>query len=150
MKQIEFFRMKELRGVYFTGGSNSNGATPLEEKKDLNEEMMVENNNTEIINKNLKNQQPQLHKEMFWETFSNTRLISFNTDLIDFNFVHSGTVSEPQILKVNNNSNQDMKVKFIYDKPVNLNNLIKSLNIFHSENTIFFTIPEEKIISANF
>ena len=85
---------------------------------------------------------------MFWEINSNTRLISFDTDLIDFNFVQSGHVSEPQILKVNNNSNQDMKVKFIYDKPINLNNLIKSLNIFKSVNTIFFTIPEEKIIPA--
>jgi len=156
MKQIEFFRMKELRGVYFTDNKKKldmydklNEGISQEEKKDLNDEMVIENNNTEIINKNLKSQQPQLHKEMFWETFSNTRLISFNTDLIDFNFVQSGTVSEPQILKVNNNSNQDMKVKFIYDKPINLNNLIKSLNIFHSENTIFFTIPEEKIIPAN-
>ena len=156
MKQIEFFRMKELQGVYFSDSKKKleiyealNKGTPQEEKKDLNEEMLIENNKTEIISKNIKNQQPQLHKEMFWETFSNTRLISFNTDLIDFNFVQSGTVSEPQILKVNNNSNEDMKVKFIYDKPINLNNLIKSLNIFHSENTIFFTIPEENIIPAN-
>ena len=154
MKQIEIFRMKELKGVYFSNTDKKKleiyESLNEEEKKDLNGEMMIEKNtNTEIINKKISNQQPQLHKEMFWEAFSNTRLISFNTDLIDFNFVHSGTVSEPQILTVNNNSNEDMKVKFIYDKPVNLNNLIKSLNIFNSENTIFFTIPEEKIIPAN-
>ena len=154
MKQIEIFRMKELKGVYFSNTDKKKleiyESLNEEEKKDLNGEINIENNtNTEIVNKKISNQQPQLHKEMFWEAFSNTRLISFNTDLIDFNFVHSGTVSEPQILTVNNNSNEDMKVKFIYDKPVNLNNLIKSLNIFNSENTIFFTIPEEKIIPAN-
>ena len=34
-------------------------------------------------------------------------------------------------LKAFNNSNEDMKVKFIYNKPINLNNLLKSLNIFN-------------------
>ena len=155
MKQIEYFRFKELKGIYFnddkkklelyeslTEFNNNN-----EEKKDTLENNKT-NNDNEISKINIRNQQPQLHKEMFWEINSNTRLISFDTDLIDFNFVQSGHVSEPQILKVNNNSNQDMKVKFIYDKPINLNNLIKSLNIFKSVNTIFFTIPEEKIIPA--
>jgi len=41
-----------------------------------------------------------------------------------------------------------MKVKFIFEKPINLNNLIKSVNIFNSESTIFFTQPEEKIIPS--
>ena len=114
MKQIEIFRMKELKGVYFSNTDKKKleiyESLNEEEKKDLNGEMMIEKNtNTEIINKKISNQQPQLHKEMFWEAFSNTRLISFNTDLIDFNFVHSGTVSEPQILTVNNNSNEDMR-----------------------------------------
>ena len=151
MKKIEFFRLKELKGIYFSDEkkklelyeslnalSNKNN-NALEEKKELIDEN---------IKFNIREQQKQLHKEMFWETISNTRLISFDTDLIDFNFTENRRVSEPQFLKVFNNSNEDMKVKFIYNKPINLNNLLKSLNIFNSENTIFFTIPEEKIIPA--
>ena len=144
MKQIEYFRLKELKGLFFN---------TVDKRVELFDKLNYSEKNIEddLVNYNsgniqINNQQPQLHKEMFWETFSNTRLISFDTDLIDFNFVQSGTVSEPYILKVNNNSNEDMKVKFIFDKPINLNNLIKSLNIFNSETTIFFTQPEEKII----
>ena len=156
LKKIEFFRLKEIKGIYFSDDKkklelyeslnalNNNNST-IEEKKVLNDEVNLENNYSKI---NSKSQQSQLHKEMFWESNSETRLISFDTDLIDFNFVQSGTVSEPQILKVNNNSNEDMIVKFIYDKPINLNNLLKSLNIFNSQNTIFFTTPEEQIIPA--
>ena len=160
MKKIEYFRLKELKGIYFSDdkkklelyeslNASSSNKNILEEKKDINEGMILDNNNeSESIKSNIKTQQPQLHKEMFWETSSDKRLISFDLDLIDFNFVQKGNVSEPQLLKVNNNSNEDMKVKFIYDKPINLNNLVKSLNIFNSENTIFFTTPEEKIIPA--
>ena len=146
MRQIEIFRLKELKGLFFN---------TIDKKVELFDKLNNEKNNLvdDLINDNngnikMNNQQPQLHKEMFWETFSNTRIISFDTDLIDFNFVQSGTVSEPYILKVNNNSNEDMKIKFIFDKPINLNNLIKSINIFNSENTIFFTQPEERIIPS--
>ena len=145
MKQIEYFRLKELKGLFFNSADKKIEMFDklTNNEKNIDEELFNNNGNIQI-----NNQQPQLHKEMFWETFSNTRLISFDTDLIDFNFVQSGTVSEPYILKVNNNSNEDMKVKFIYEKPINLNNLIKSLNIFNSESTIFFTQPEEKIIPS--
>ena len=153
MKQIELFRLKELKGLFF---NTIDKKVELFDKlnnteKNITEELVNDNNGNTGNNGNngnaaINSQQPQLHKEMFWETFSNTRIISFDTDLIDFNFVQSGTVSEPYILKVNNNSNEDMKIKFIFDKPINLNNLIKSINIFNSENTIFFTQPEEKII----
>ena len=154
MKKIEFFRLKELKGIYFSDDKKKldlyeslnagNNNSILEEKKDA-----IENNKeSESMKTNITTQQPQLHKEMFWEKNSNTRLISFDIDLIDFNFVEKGKVSEPHILTVNNNSNEDMIIKFIYDKPINLNNLLKSLNIFNSVNTIFFTVPEEKIIKA--
>ena len=146
MKQIDYFRLKELKGLYF---NTVDKKVELFDKLNNSDKCLTEDLVNDINdNVNINNQQPQLHKEMFWETFSNTRLISFDNDLIDFNFVQSGTVSEPYILKVNNNSNEDMKVKFIFDKPINLNNLIKSLNIFNSENTIFFTQPEEKIIQS--
>jgi hypothetical protein len=146
MKQIELFRLKELKGLFF---NTIDKKVELFDKLNNTEKNITDELINDIGNEsNINNQQPQLHKEMFWETFSNTRMISFDTDLIDFNFVQSGTVSEPYILKVNNNSNQDMKIKFIFDKPINLNNLIKSINIFNSENTIFFTQPEEKIIPS--
>ena len=155
MKQIELFRLKELKGLFF---NTIDKKVELFDKlnnteKNITEELVNDNNGNTGNNGNngnaaINSQQPQLHKEMFWESFSNTRMISFDTDLIDFNFVQSGTVSEPYILKVNNNSNEDMKIKFIFDKPINLNNLIKSINIFNSENTIFFTQPEEKIIPS--
>ena len=86
---------------------------------------------------------------MFWEPNSSTRLISFETDFIDFNYMKVGSVSEPYILKVHNNSNEDMRVKFIFEKPINLDNLIQTINIFHSEDTVFFTQPEEQIIPKN-
>ena len=145
--QIEMFRYKELKGIFFNKNGNNN---KLEMFDKLNKTFSInsETENIEDIKRanDINSKQPQLHKEMFWETFSPTRLISFDTDLIDFNYMQVGSVSEPYILKVNNNSNEDMNVKFIFEKPINLNNLIQTINIFHSENTVFFTQPEEQII----
>ena len=147
--QIEMFRYKELKGVFFA--NQNNNINKLEMFDKLNKTYSInsyESENKEDIKRvnDLNSKQPQLHKEMFWETFSPTRLISFDTDLIDFNYMKVGSVSEPYILKVNNNSNEDMNVKFIFEKPINLSNLIQTINIFHSENTVFFTQPEEQII----
>ena len=108
MKQIEYFRLKELKGLFF---NTVDKKIELFEKlknsdKNLTDDLINEINGNENIN--IISQQLQLYKEMFWETFSNSRLISFDNDLIDFNFVQSGTVSEPYILKVNNNSNEDI------------------------------------------
>ncbi len=148
--QIEMFRYKELKGVFFNN-KNSNKKNKLETFDKLNKTFSInsiDSDNLEDVKKlnEINSHQPQLHKEMFWEVFSPTRLISFETDLIDFNYMQVGSVSEPYILKVNNNSNEDMKVKFIFEKPINLSNLIQTINIFHSENTVFFTQPEEQII----
>ena len=157
--KIEMFRYKELKGIYFSkdknikkmklfdGFNKSNKTVSQYSQENDNNNI----NNMEIVDdfkeiNKINMKQPQLHKEMFWESNSPNRLISFDTDFIDFNFMGCGDVSEPYILKVNNNSNQDMNVKFIFDKPINLNNLIQTINIFHSENTIFFTQPEEQII----
>ena len=146
--QIEMFRYKELKGFFF---NNNNNKSKLDMFDKTNKNFSINSNesdNKEDIKRAnvLNSQQTQLHKEMFWEPYSPTRLISFDTDLIDFNYMQDGSVSEPYILKVNNNSNEDMNVKFIFDKPINLNNLIQTINIFHSENTVFFTQPEEQII----
>jgi hypothetical protein len=159
MKSIEHFRKKQLKGIFFNDINNLNkkkleffeSMNAIKDNKDFEEKKeLIEglNNDNDIENLNKDKIHHILHKEMFWESGSKTRLISFDNDLIDFNFVQSGVVSEAQILKVTNNSNSDMKVKFIYDKPINLNNLIKSLNIFNSTNTIFFTVPEEQIIPS--
>ena len=156
--QIEMFRYKELKGIFFsnTNYKNNNDMSSVDKNKlemfdKLNRTYSInsiESENIEDIKKynDINSQQPQLHKEMFWETYSPKRLISFDTDLIDFNYMQVGSVSEPFILKVNNNSNEDMNVKFIIEKPINLSNLIQTVNIFHSENTVFFTQPEEQII----
>ena len=152
--KIELFRYKELKGVYFSRDLKINKIKTFEGFNKTNKSISQysqDNDSLEIIDdfkdiNKINMKQPQLHKEMFWESNSPTRLISFETDFIDFNFMNAGGVSEPYILKVNNNSNKDMKVKFIYDKPINLNNLIQTINIFHSENTVFFTQPEEQII----
>ena len=148
--QIEMFRYKELKGM-FLNNNNNNNKNKLDMFDKLNKTFSVNSIDSENIEdlkkKNeINSKQPQLHKEMFWEVFSPTRLISFETDLIDFNYMQVGSVSEPYILKVNNNSNEDMNVKFIFEKPINLSNLIQTINIFHSENTVFFTQPEEQII----
>jgi len=152
--KIELFRYKELKGVYFSRDAKINKIKRFDSLNKTNKTLSQfshESDNIEVIDdfkeiNKLNMKQPQLHKEMFWESNSPTRLISFDTDFIDFNFMNAGGVSEPFILKVNNNSNQDMNVKFIFDKPINLNNLIQTINIFHSENTVFFTQPEEQII----
>ena len=151
-KQIEMFRYKELKGFFFENKNNKQ--SKIEEFDKLNKTISVNSKDSDNIENflnlnDLDSQQTQLHKEMFWEPYSKTRLISFETDFIDFNYMEVGSVSEPYILKVNNNSNEDMNVKFIFEKPINLNNLIQTINIFHSENTVFFTQPEEQIIPKN-
>ena len=156
--KIELFRYKEFKGIYLSKDNNKNKKIKIfdglnKSNKTLSQysQEIDNNNNMEIVDdfkeiNKINMKQPQLHKEMFWESNSSNRLISFETDFIDFNFMSAGGVSEPYILKVNNNSNQDMNVKFIFDKPINLNNLIQTINIFHSENTVFFTQPEEQVI----
>ena len=150
--QIELFRYKELKGYFFNTNNKASKIDTYDKlNNSFNSNLNEFDNNFEDIKKisDLNSHQTQLHKEMFWEPNSKTRLISFETDFIDFNYMKVGSVSEPYILKVNNNSNEDMKVKFIFEKPINLNNLIQTINIFHSEDTVFFTQPEEQIIPKN-
>ena len=132
-KQIEMFRYKLLQGFY-TGNNN------IKKKKTV--EFNNENNNE----MNEINNQLQLHKELFWENTNNNRIISVDTEFIDFNYIECGTCSEPFIINVNNNSTENVKVKWINDKPVILSNLVKSINIFNVESTVFFIQPEEELI----
>ena len=65
-----------------------------------------ENNNNNNENNSLTgmNNQLQLHKELFRENTNSNRIISVDTEFIDFNYIESGTCSEPYIINVNNNS----------------------------------------------
>ena len=147
--KIEMFRYKELKGIFFNNNNiNKNKLEMFDKLNKTYSLKSIDSENKDDIKRanDINSKQPQLHKEMFWEPYSSTRLISFDTDLIDFNYMKVGSVSEPYILKVNNNSNEDMNVKFIFEKPINLSNLIETVNIFGSEKTVFFTQPEEKII----
>lgn len=109
--------------------------------------------------------QLQLHKELFWENTSNTRIIHSNTELLDFRFVENGRVSEPNIVTIYNTSNEKVKLKWQLNKPPvnkNSNNLIKdeanakeikdksssSSNNFNFNDVIIIT-PEEAIINRN-
>ncbi len=109
-----------------------------------------ENNNNNNENNSLTgmNNQLQLHKELFRENTNSNRIISVDTEFIDFNYIESGTCSEPYIINVNNNSNENVKVKWLNDKPVILSNLGKSINIYNVDSTIFFIQPEEELIPA--
>jgi hypothetical protein len=91
--------------------------------------------------------QPQLHKELFWEKNSDTRLFFFNTDMIDFRYVEFGKLSEPFVLTLYNNSSEKMKIKWILEKPINTSNLTKNNNLFNSEGSIFIITPEEAVIN---
>jgi len=141
-KQIDMFRFKLLQGFY-TGNKKKT-------KNNSFNNTISENNNNNNENNALTdmNNQLQLHKELFWENTNSNRIISVDTEFIDFNYIESGTCSEPYVINVNNNSNENVKVKWLNDKPVILSNLVKSINIFNVDSTIFFIQPEEELIPA--
>lgn len=57
-----------------------------------------------------------LHKELFWEATSSTRLLYTNTtDIIDFRYVEFERRSEPFVITVINNSNEKMLMKWVLD-----------------------------------
>ena len=87
-----------------------------------------------------------LYKELFWEYTSSTRLISYDIDNIDFGLVTFGKCSEPKQLIVYNNSNINIKVKWIMKKQLNLTHFGHNSNKFDSN--IFFVKPEESIIHS--
>ena len=87
-----------------------------------------------------------LYKELFWEYTSSSRLISFDIDNIDFGLVNYGKCSEPKQLIVYNNSNINIKVKWIMKKQLNLTHFGHNSNKF--DTNIFFVKPEESIIHS--
>ena len=91
--------------------------------------------------------QTQLHKELFWENTSNTRIISSNVDMIDFRYCENGKLSEPFNLNIYNNTNEKVKIKWLLNKPILTSNLTKFYNLFNLENIIFIVNPEEAVIN---
>ena len=143
-KFIDIFRYKILNGIYFEKNlSNINEGEFIEKVTrslatktgSINSELTLESTN-----------QIQLHKELFWETTSNSRIISFDTEHIDFRFVENGHTSEPYILRLKNNTNERVKVKWILEKPINTSNLVTTNNLFNYDECIFIIQPEETII----
>ena len=95
------------------------------------------------------NIQLQLQKELLWETTSETRIISFSQEHIDFHYVGSGETSSPVVLTINNNTNMKINIKWILERPIIISNLIKTVNLFQNNDTIFIIQPEEVIINPH-
>ena len=151
-KFIDAFRNRLLTGEFFV--SNTKYKNPLinEELKSNNENIKIDAGNS--LSSLLKtesgsNIQLQLQKEILWETTSETRIISFSQEHIDFNYVNSGQTSSPFVLTVNNNTNMKINIKWILERPIIISNLIKTVNLFQNDDSIFIIQPEETIINPH-
>ena len=142
-KFIDIFRYKILNGLYFNADNAGSEA---------NENEFIEKITRSLVNKSGKDveyeytSQLQLHKELFWENTAKTRMISFDTEFIDFRFVNVGTSSEGYVVKLRNNTTENVEVKWILEKPINISNLIRSTNLFHYSDCVFIVQPEEFVI----
>lgn len=151
-KNIDIFRHKLKSGLYLASTCNSvkeldvtsylesvgrlNRRQSIKEKLDGLEEGFSE-----------VSSQVQLHKEMFWENISNTRLFYFNAEMIDFRFVEYGKVSEPFVLTVYNNSTVDIRLKWILERPIHTSNMTKNNNLWSDPKINFLVTPEEAILN---
>ncbi len=158
-KFIDTFRYKLLSGEFF-------GKKAIHNKNYLSDNLKEQeitlsnklNNNTNIkidANATLNNfqlesvSQLQLHKELLWEITSNTRIISFETEHIDFHYVKCNNTSEAYILRAKNNTNYNVKVKWILERPIITSNLVKTVNLFTYSDAIFIVQPEEIVFGPN-
>jgi len=147
-KQIDLFRYKLSKGFYLP---NAKGHSS--ESSKLSKSVAFKTNNDglnsgEDVLIDFTNP-TQLHKEMFWPLQSKSRLISFDIDYIDFNYIENGSCSDGISFHVFNNSNEKIKIKWIYEKPIIVSNLVKGFNIFNIPSTVFIIQPEEGIITPN-
>ena len=162
-KFVDTFRYKLLNGEFF-GKKNSklNKDYLPDELKDKENEFTLTNgklnNNTNIkidanatlTNLNLeKVSQLQLHKELLWEITSNTRIISLENEHIDFHFVACNNTSDAIVVRAKNNTNFKVKIKWILERPIITNNLVKTVNLFLYNEAIFIIQPEEIILGPN-
>ena len=167
-KYIDTFRYKLLIGEFFVNNNLKNQRAKtqglyLPEELKLNE-INYEKTKSNITN-NIKidagnslsslksdsgsNLQLQLQKEILWETTSDTRIINFSHEHIDFHYVGNGETSSPFALTVSNNSNNKINIKWILERPIIISNLIKTVNLFQNNESIFIIQPEEIIINAH-
>ena len=169
---IDTFRYKLLIGEFFSKTqkilSNSKIKSILPEELKFSEnslEKIAKNKNTSMSN-NLRidagnsgslssligsgsgeaYHQLQLQKEILWETTSNTRIINFSTEHLDFHYVGKGSTSQSYLLDVNNNTNMKVNIKWILERPIIISNLIKTVNLFENESSVFIIQPDEVVI----
>ena len=159
-KYIDTFRNRLLLGEFFSKNKNNkmlNSKTAvslLPEELKINEIEKTKSNikidaGNSLFNTDSGNIQLQLQKEILWETTSKTRLINFSCEHIDFNFVGNGETSSPFVLTVTNNSNMKINTKWILERPIIISNLIKTVNLFQNNDSIFIIQPEEIIINPH-
>ena len=151
-KFIENFRNRLLLGEFFVNNVKYKNPLMIEELKSNNENIKIDAGNS--ISSLLKTESGnnlllQLQKEILWETTSETRIISFSQEHVDFNYVNSGDTSSPFVLTVNNNSNMKINIKWILERPIIISNLIKTVNLFQNEESIFIVQPEEAILNPH-
>jgi len=151
-KFIDTFRNRLLYGEFFVSNIKYKNPLMTEELKTNNDNIKIDAGNS--LSSLLKtesgnNIQLQLQKEILWETTSETRIISFSVEHIDFNYVNSGETSSPFILTLNNNTNMKINIKWILERPIIISNLIKTVNLFQNEESIFIIQPEEIIINPH-
>ena len=159
-KYIDIFRNKLLFGEFFKNNiiTIKNLDEELSSKQNSKNKMSnlkIDAGNTTSISALMKSDntnsslQFHLQKEILWESTSNTRIISFSTEYIDFSYVEMGSTSQPFVLNVINNSNMKINIKWILQRPIIKSDLIKTVNLFQNENSIFIIQPEETIINSH-
>ena len=147
-KQIDLFRYKLSKGFYLPDNKDRTKETSKLSKSVVFKSNSKNFSESEDVLIDFTNP-TQLHKEMFWPITSKSRLISFDIDYRDFSYIEAGTCSEGYPIHVYNNSNEKIKIKWIYEKPIIISNLVKGFNIFNVESTVFIVQPEEGIITPN-
>ena len=145
---IDMFRYKILNGLYFpnsNNGDNNSSGSKNEFIEKITRSLASNKNGLDIPMESTN--QLQLHKELFWETTANTRIVSFDTEHIDFRFVENGRSSEAYVLRVRNNTTERVRVKWVLEKPINTSNLVSNNNLFNYNECVFVIQPEECTIN---
>ena len=152
-KFIDTFRNRLLCGEFFVNNIKYKNPLIEEEIKSNTENIKIDAGNSlsSLIKteSGISNIQLQLQREILWETTSETRIISFSQEHIDFHFVGVGETSSPASLTVNNNTNKKINLKWILERPIIISNLIKTVNLFQNDDSIFIIQPEEVIINPH-
>lgn len=122
-RHVDMYRHRVIMGTYkgnefdpeidqrkSLGSMSSKNRQGLEDATELNEEIPIDDPNYVVR-----------HKEMFWESNSETRGIYFNEDMVDFGFSVSGTKSEVKEVTLINELNYDVTVYWAIPNVPNVN-----------------------------